>query len=245
MAPLATMPKIDLSAILPPFGAQWIAGGGKLPKKTKRGYDSSVALGLAIDGVFAAALAAFLGGIRVERASASKAPGVALHPRAPDCVEIGDVTVAGGARTQRFDVVYRPDGPRIAHDSKTLNGESSWGKNFNNMVNDLVAEATTVHHRYPDSVVAFFVLAPEPVLAKGNRLEEASRTLARITGRVDAQVENLHLAEALALAVWDPTTGRVSGSQPDPAAFPMLRVENFASSIESRYKARFRFVPPH
>lgn len=245
VAKLRSMPPINLGKVLPPYGKEWLKGGGKLPGKKATGYNSAAALGNEIDQVFAHALARFLGDVDIHQAPRGRGSGVALHPPAPDCVEFGDVTIAGGARTQRFDVAYRPDGARIAFDNKTLNGEDSMGKNWNNMVNDLVAEATTVHHRFPDSVVAFFILVPEPVLAKGNRLEESSRSIARIGGRVQAQVENLHLAEAICLAAWDPATGIISKTKPDPATFAMIRIENFASTLEERYRERFKFAPPH
>jgi len=240
------MPSVVIGpALLAPYGQQWLAGGGRLPGKQKVGYASATALGNEIDTVFADALATFLGGINVLEASQSRKPGFALHPPEPDCVEYGHVTVAGGARTQRFDVAYRPDGPRIAFDNKTLNGEGSWGKNWNNMINDLVAEATTVHHRYPDTVVAFFILAPTPILRKGSRLEDACKQMTRIGGRVQPQLENLHLAEAISLALWEPSTGAISTTEPDPARFPEIRIERFAETVEIRYRERFKYAPPH
>jgi hypothetical protein len=245
MAPLKpSIPELDLNSILPPYGGEWMKKQ-KLPGKKAVGFDSAVALGNEIDLAFANALAEFLGGISVMEASQSKQPGVALHPPSADCVEIKDVTIAGGARTQRFDVAYRPDGARIAFDGKTLNSEESWIKNWNNMINDLVAEATTVHHRYPDCVVAFLVLAPEPVLAKGSRLEDASKAIARIGGRDQPRVDNLHLAEAISLAIWSPKTGVVSPTEPGSGVYPMLRIEHFMQRVADSYTSRFGFAPPH
>jgi len=68
----------------------------------------------------------------------------ALTPPQSDCVEVGNIRIVGGVRPQNFDVGYRPDGVRFAFDSKTLNEKKSIGKNWQNMVNDLATEATTV-----------------------------------------------------------------------------------------------------
>lgn len=42
-----------------------------------------------------------------------------------ECIEVGDFRIVGGVRTPNFDIVYRPDGVRIAYDSKTLNDTKS------------------------------------------------------------------------------------------------------------------------
>ena len=93
----------------------------------------------------------------------------ALTPSQSDCVEVGPVRIIGGVRPQNFDVGYRPDGVRFAFDSKTLNDAKSVGKNWQNMVNDLATEATTVHSRFPHAVVAFLVAIPEPCLPEPQR----------------------------------------------------------------------------
>ncbi|MDP2935994.1 MAG: hypothetical protein Q8O86_05835, partial [Dehalococcoidia bacterium] len=72
-------------------------------------------------------------------------------------MEVGPVHIVGGVRPQNFDVGYRPDGVRFAFDSKTINDLDSVRKNWQNMVNDLATEATTVHSRFPYAVVAFMV----------------------------------------------------------------------------------------
>lgn len=117
------------------------------------------------------ALAAMLGGVPITTPNAN-----ALTPSHPDCVEVGPVRIIGGVRPQNFDVGYRPDGVRFAFDSKTLNDSKSVGKNWQNMINDLATEATTVHSRFPHAVVfphaivfphavvAFMVVVPEPCL---------------------------------------------------------------------------------
>ena len=55
---------------------------------------------------------------------------------------------------------------RFAFDSKTLNDRKSVAKNYQNMINDLATEATTVHSRFPFAVVAFIVVIPAPCLVE-------------------------------------------------------------------------------
>lgn len=62
------------------------------------------------------ALAAMLG-VKVEKPLNN----LALLTPKPNCVEVGPTRVIGGIRPQNFDVAYRPDGVRFAHDSKTPN----------------------------------------------------------------------------------------------------------------------------
>jgi hypothetical protein len=159
-------------------------------------------------------------------------------------VEHGQVTIVGGVRTQAFDVVYRPDGPRFALDSKTLNSSGSWARNWQNMVNDLATEATTLHRRYPDAIAAFIVMVPSPVLSPG-RLLGACNTLVRMGKRVNPRLDDLHLAEAMCLFVWDPGSGNVDRAAPDPVDFPSLRTDAFGTQIEERYRERFGHAIPH
>ena len=157
MAQLATMPKIAVdSALLKSFGEAWRASGGALGRTPPY---SSLDLGRVFDRAVADALSVMLGGLPIV------APGNDdLLPPQPNCVECGNVRVIGGVRPQNFDVGYRPDGVRFAFDSKTLNDTKSVGKNWQNMVNDLATEATTVHSRFPYAVVAFMVVIPAPCL---------------------------------------------------------------------------------
>ncbi len=53
---------------------------------------------------------------------------------------MGTTRIIGGIRPQNYDAAYRPDGPRVVFDSKTLNDQESIGKNWQNMVNDLPSE---------------------------------------------------------------------------------------------------------
>ena len=82
-------------------------------------------LGFLIDGEVAKALSTMLGNIPIVKPN-----GDSLLPKEKDCIELGDVRVVGGIRSQNFDVGYRPDGVRIAYDSKTLNDTKSVQKNY-------------------------------------------------------------------------------------------------------------------
>lgn len=238
MAPLATMPAVTLSpSVLAPFGAQWASNGDRLSRTQP---NSSIQLGDAIDNVVASALAVFLGGISVVKASRSTK--TQLYPPDPDCVETAPVTVVGGIRKQNYDVVYRPDGVRFAFDSKTLNDAKSVGKNWQNMVNDLATEATTIHTRFPMAVVAFLVLIPEP--AVGNSLDPITWRLDGLAARADEHGP-AHVAEAMCFGLWEPATGNVSATLPDPAEHPNLRIENFGSQIEEVYRLRYAGSRPH
>lgn len=153
MAKLVTMPPLAFPQTeLARFGAAWTANGGRLSRTPPQ---SSGDLGRIFDTAVGEALAAMLGGITVVVPNSN-----ALTPTLPDCVEVGPVRIIGGVRPQNFDVGYRPDGVRFAFDSKTLNDAKSVGKNWQNMVNDLATEATTVHSRFPHAVVAFLVAIP-------------------------------------------------------------------------------------
>lgn len=232
------MPSLPLGpSVLAPFGAQWTANGGALSRSAP---NSSLQLGDAIDAVVAQALSAMLGGIPVKKASAKKA--TQLYPPMPDCVETAPVTVVGGIRKQNYDVVYRPDGVRFAFDSKTLNDAKSVGKNWQNMVNDLATEAATIHTRFPMAVVAFLVLIPEP--AVGGALDALTWRLDGLGARADEHAP-AHVAEAMCFAVWDPSSGAVSATTPDPATHPDLRIENFSKQIEEAYRLRYAGSPPH
>ncbi len=164
-----------------------------------------------------------------------------LISRQADCVELGPTRVVGGVRPQNFDVGYRPDGIRFAFDSKTLNDAKSVGKNWQNMVNDLATEATTVHTRFPHAVVAFMVVIPAPCLV-GSTRAAITETLERLTRRTGSDGPN-HMAEAIALVLWQPEDGAIL---PDtPLAASPLRVERFSAQIEAVYWSRYKGLPPH
>ena len=188
---------IDLAALQDHWGAVWLENGhtaatkhhakvvekfnekkekgnnkGKepeMPEPSSMGrFDKKQGMdfGGLLDVAFANALAEMIGGVPVMSPINNS-----LLPPDPNCVELGKTRVVGGIRPQNYDAAYRPDGPRVVYDSKTLNDTKSIGKNWQNMVNDLATEASTVHTRFPYCIVAFIVAMPRPAL-KGtvNRL---------------------------------------------------------------------------
>lgn len=192
-----------------------------------------------IDPVIAKAVATMLGGINVVPPNNSDSLLPPLDE--PDSVELGDTKVVGGVRAQNFDMAYRPDGVRIAYDSKTLNDAGSVKKNWNNMINDLTAEATTVHTRFPYALVLFFIVIPKPAIGP-NQAADIIRTLERMNERVGVWEEN-HRAESIALVIWDPDTGEISSEYPPTDS--NLRLEKFSGRIESVYLSRYKGLPPH
>lgn len=192
--------------------------------------------GKLFDGVVAASLSAMLGRIEIKKPSR-----VALTPPIADCLETGDVRIIGGVRPQNFDIGYRPDGVRIAYDSKTLNDAKSVRKNYQNMINDLATEATTVHSRFPYALVIFLVVIPEPCL--GGSIEAAlTLTLERLAQR-ERFSDPAHLAEAAGLVVWNPATGSILPNR--PAEGSNLRLEALHTRIERIYRDRYKGLPPH
>jgi hypothetical protein len=153
---------------------------------------------------------------------------------------VGPTRVIGGIRPQNFDVAYRPDGIRFAYDSKTLNGQESLGKNYQNMVNDLGAEATTVHARFASAIVAFIIAVPEPCL--GNHGSNLIAALTRLCAR-NTTSGDLYKAEAIGLVVWHPDTGGIDANW--PPADSLLRIEKFSPQVEACYTYRFAGQPPH
>lgn len=241
MAPLTTMGSIALDPVeLGKFGKAWRAAGDRFVDRAHTGHASPNALGHLVDATVATALAKMLGGVDIVPASRKKK--TQLYPPEPDCVETAPVTIVGGIRKQSYDVAYRPDGVRFAFDSKTLNDALSVGKNWQNMVNDLATEAATVHTRFPLAVVAFLVLIPEPAI--GGAYEPLSWRLDGLGARADEHAP-AHVAEAMCLALWDPDTGTVSTSKPDPAEHPNIRIESFSAQIEEAYRTRYAGSPPH
>ena len=228
------MPRLSIPAgALVPFGQKWSSLGGRLNDTAP----STVAELTAIfDDAIAQALATMLGGIPIVRPSRN-----ALIPANTDCVEVGPVRVIGAVRPQNFDVGYRPDGIRIVHDTKTLNDASSVAKNWQNMINDLATEATTVHNRFPHALTTFLVVIPAPCIT-APRLAAMTETMERLTRRVTV-VDPEHMAEAVALVIWDPATGTISPTQPDPTS--PLRIERFHEKVEAAYVSRYKGLPPH
>ncbi len=213
------------------LGKNWDPERSELPKQ----YGTQV--GNLCDRAVAKALAEMLGGIPI----CSPTSATSLLPAQADCVEIGPTRIVGGIRPQNFDVVYRPDGVRFAYDSKTLNSKSSMGKNYQNMINDLGTEAATVHSRFPSAIVAFVFAVPTACL--GGHRQGLLGALSRLGGRSGTNAD-LHKAEAIAIAAYDPASGTIDPSWP-PANMAKLRPENFSKQVEESYLERFAGLPPH
>lgn len=197
---------------------------------------SSIELGQLFDKAVANAVAKMLGDIPIHEADRN-----ALTPPEPNCVETGHVRVIGGVRPQNFDVCYRPDGLRFAFDSKTLNDSKSIGKNWQNMINDISTEATTVHTRFPYAVVAFIIVYPKPCVAENQR-KATIETLERLARRVNVQ-NSMHMAAAISLVLWNPDDGTIDPKIPDPQS--PLRLETFSQHVETAYVNRYKGLPPH
>lgn len=231
---LQSMPPIAVaSETLRAFGQAWSAQGQRLGRTPPF---SSGELGQVFDEAVGQALAAFLGGLAVERPSPT-----ALTPACTNCVEVGPVRVVGGVRPQNFDVGYRPDGLRFAFDSKTLNDLSSVRKNWQNMINDLATEATTVHSRFPHAIVAFAIVIPTPALTEPQR-SAIAQTLDRLARRRSVE-DPVYQAEVASLVLWDPETGEIDPGFPLPAS--RLRIERFSQHVSEVYISRYEGLPPH
>jgi len=228
------MPPIQVDKTeLAKFGEMWKSKSGSLSRTSPF---SSSELGYLFDSAVGKSLAEMLGGIAIVTPKMNSL----VSPQA-DCVEVGPVRIIGGVRPQNFDVGYRPDGVRFAFDSKTLNDESSIRKNWQNMINDISTEATTVHTRFPHAVVAFAVIIPEPAIASAQR-RAMIETLERLARRVGVRNDN-HMAESIALILWNPDNGEIDAGVPSPAS--PLRIEKFSEQVESAYVTRYKGLPPH
>ena len=226
------------------WGVTWSGNAGsprrdgtsspKVPKRfdKKQGMD----FGRVFDEAFGNALATMLGDIPVVTPKAN-----ALTPIQPDCVEIGTTRVIGGIRPQNYDVAYRPDGPRVVFDSKTLNDQVSIRKNWQNMINDLASEAATVHTRFPFCIVAFIVVLPAPALPPRQH-RAISTTLERLGSRRD-ELDQHHLAEAASLVLWDPETGTMHDASSDPNSSVHLHLMH--RRVQDAYVQRYQHLPPH
>ena len=234
MAELKIPPPVHLDeSRLSEFGKTWANNGNRLRRSPP---NSSLDLGRLIDSSVAMVLSEMLGDIPILTPNSNS-----LLPPEPDCVEAGAFRVVGGVRAQNFDVGYRPDGVRIAFDSKTLNDTDSVRKNYQNMINDLATEATTVHSRFPYAVVAFIIAIPKPCLGPTQTAGIIS-TLERLAGRKSVVNQN-HLAEAISFVVWDPDSGEIDSEVPTEDSD--LRIENFSIQMGEIYTARYKGLPPH
>lgn len=247
MATLTNMPQIVIDpTALAQWGGVWLGTTGSTTKagaattKEANCFDRKQSMDFGktvIDPPFAASLATMLGGIPVRVPVNSEA----LLPPISDCVEIGDTRIIGGVRPQNFDVAYRPDGVRLAYDSKTLNDKESVKKNWQNMINDLATEATTVHTRFPYALVCFVVVIPRPALMPSQEFD-ILRTLERLGARKNVLDQN-HLAEAISLIIWDPATGTIDNTVPNTNS--NLRLDKLSDTISDLYLQRYKGLPPH
>lgn len=234
MARLQEMPPVTIAqADLARFGETWRNSRGRLSRTPPQ---SSSQLGNLFDSAVGTALAVMLGGIPV-----AKPLSTALTAPVADCVEVGPVRIIGGVRPQNFDVGYRPDGVRFAFDSKTLNDADSVKKNWQNMINDLATEATTVHSRFPHAVVAFMVIIPTPCLVEPQR-SAMIETLERLARRNNVEAPD-YMAEAISLVAWNPDDGSIETGVPQPTS--PLRLEKFHTFVEAAYVNRYKGLPPH
>lgn len=221
------------------WGTLWLGtagSNGKVKKPNCFDRKQSMDFGKVFDLAFGEALSVMLGGVPVRTISSPS-----LVPPEPNCVEVGEARIIGGIRPQNFDAAYRPDGPRVVYDSKTLNDTDSVRKNWQNMVNDLGTEATTCHTRFPYCVVVLVVAIPRDALP-ATQERDLIRTLERLGSRNDV-LDQAHLAEAIAFVVWDPHTGELDPNAPAPDS--PIRLENVSQRIYRAYVARYKGLPPH
>lgn len=221
------------------WGLVWLSTQGSAGKVKKRKYfdrKQSMDFGKVFDQAFGKALAAMLGGVPVRDVT-----NPSLVPPEENCVEVGGVRIIGGIRPQNFDAAYRPDGPRVVYDSKTLNKTGSVRKNWQNMVNDLATEATTCHTRFPYCIVVLVVAIPRDAL-KPTQERDLVRTLERLGSRNDV-LDQAHLAEAIAFVVWNPHTGELDKDTPPPDS--PIHLHNVSKRIHENYVRRYKGLPPH
>jgi hypothetical protein len=245
VASLRSMPQIVIDPVaLSHWGTLWrgVVGTPKAngdPKaKLADCYDKKQGMdfGYVFDAAFGKSLAEMLGGINVLKPQDNS-----LLPPHKDCVEVGKVRIVGGIRPQNYDAAYRPDGPRIVYDSKTLNDRKSIAKNWQNMINDLATEASTVHTRFPYCLVCFIIALPRPALLKPQE-QAIIRTLERLGSR-DDELDQPHLAEAVSMVIWNPDDGTIDQTSPPPDS--ILRLEKMTERIAPRYLDRYKNLPPH
>ncbi|MEZ4687681.1 MAG: hypothetical protein R3B47_16950 [Bacteroidia bacterium] len=244
MAELGSMPPLSISQKeLKWWGQEWLGTTNNIDPQNIRNKapnsfsrQQSMRFASFVDEAFGNSLATFLGNkpIRIVRSTG-------LSPEEDDIVEVGPVQVVGGVRPQNFDAAYRPDGPRVVFDSKTLNDADSIRKNWQNMINDLGTEATTVHTRFPYAIVVFIVLIPAPALALKQE-HDLILTLERLSTRRSV-IDLPHLAECISFITWDPQTGEISNDIPPKDS--SLRYETMAETVSGIYRERYKGLPPH
>lgn len=244
MGILTKMPSVNLNqGDFQLWAKRWLSDINEITgkKKTPQSFDRQQSVNFAyfIDLAFGNALSLMLGNsppieVKTNRKSS-------LIPPKADCVEVGPVRIIGGVRPQNFDVAYRPDGPRLVFDSKTLNDRKSVMKNWQNMVNDLGTEATTIHTRFPYSIVVFVVVVPRQALPPKQE-HDLILTLERL-GTRKFVIDQPHLAESMSLLVWNPEDATICEDCPQPDS--LLRIEKIPDVLTPIYFERYKGLPPH
>ena len=108
------------------------------------------------------------------------------------------------------------------------------------MINDLASEAATVHPRFPFCVVAFIVVMPTVAL-HGRQRRAVLSTLERLGSRKD-ELDQHHLAEAIALVLWDPESGALADT---PPAESPIYLGKLSQRVQAAYMDRYQHLPPH
>ena len=90
-------------------------------------------------------------------------------------------------------------------------------------------------------IVAFIVAVPRPALDSAQE-RDLIRTLQRLGTRSD-ELDQAHLAEAIALVVWNPTDGSIDEHVPSKQT--NLRLEAMHTRINAAYLDRYANLPPH
>ena len=109
------------------------------------------------------------------------------------------------------------------------------------MINDLASEAATVHTRFPFCVVAFIVVLPMPAVREPQYRAVASK-LERLGSR-KSELDQHHLAEAIALVLWGPETGEIRSDAPAPES--PAHLYTFHERLYAAYVERYQHIPPH
>jgi hypothetical protein len=235
------MPPLEVDlAQLADWGRRWCLDVNEETGKNKKinAFDKKQSVNFAffLDHAFAESIGTMLGGIPIVKPIKNS-----LIPPQANCVELGNVRIIGGVRPQNYDAAYRPDGPRIVFDSKTLNDTDSVRKNWQNMINDLATEATTVHTRYPYAIVVFLVVIPRPALLEKQQAD-IIRTLERLGTRQNV-LDQHHLAESISLIVWDPGNGLLDHEIPEEGS--NLCLDSMPDRVYAHYVSRYKGLPPH
>ena len=109
------------------------------------------------------------------------------------------------------------------------------------MINDLASEAATVHTRFPFCIAAFIVALPVPAV-RPPQLRAIVSTLERLGSRRD-ELDQHHLAEAIALVLWNPDNGGIE--QDVPARDSSIHLRAVSGRVQDAYIDRYQHLPPH